>query len=378
MRPPTIALAAFLLIVPACGRHRADAEPDASKQPAKIPVRVVRAEMRSVPRTITLTATVQAGRRTEVIPEVEGIVATVFKREGDRVAAGEPLLAIADETFRLLVEQAHAELRRAEAGIAQAAAQLTQIRAGHRRTTTLREREILSPTEQESSEAALQVAEATLAGAHAAREAAAVAVRRAEKALRDTVLRAPFAGHVAKRLVDEGSLVHRMPPTPAMIVVETDPVKIEGGVGEHDAAAIRPGMPVAVEFDALPGRTLAGTLDMVGPTLDPVTRTATVRVVAANPGDLRPGMAARVRVDLGSVSGVAVAREAFAELAETTGRLFVIGPDRRAAARAVTVRERAGEWVILADGLAEHEPVVAVGHANLRDGMPVDIVEDRS
>jgi RND family efflux transporter MFP subunit len=340
-------------------------------------VRVVRSELREIARTVRVSATVEAARRTVISLEVSGVVASVFKREGERAEAGEPLLALADEEFRLVLAEAEARRRGAQAGVAQAEANLATLSAQHRRSSQLRERGILSPQEHEKSDAAVQMAEAALRSARADLELAAVSVQRAQKALRDTVARAPFAGHVVERLLDEGALIRTTPPTSAMVLVETDPIEIVGAVGEYDAGNLRVGLPVDIRIDALPDRQLRGELASVNPALDPATRTAKVRVKLPNrEGDLKPGMAASLLIRVGQRTGIAVPRDAFAGLRDGHGRLFVVGDDRKATARDVKVGEREGEWVMVDEDLREGERVIVAGQTNLRGGEVVAIAEN--
>ena len=295
---------------------------------------------------------------------MSGVVAALFKRGGDAVAVGEPLLAIADEDCRLAVAETKAQLARARAAVAEADAGLQKVRSEHQRAVQLRRRRILSPNEFDKSEAALHMAEAAVEAARAERKLAEVRVARAEKALRDTVVRAPFAGHVVRRLVDEGTVIRTMPPTTAMVVAETDPVKIEGGVGEYDAAAVKIGLPVEALVDAFPGRSWHGEVEMVHAVLDPVTRAAKVRVMLPNPeGELKPGMAATLVIDLGAVRGVAVPPDVFTDLGDGTGSLFVVGADQHAVRREVQIRKRTDEWVIVAVGLTQEDRAIGAGPA---------------
>ncbi|MFQ5667578.1 MAG: efflux RND transporter periplasmic adaptor subunit [Candidatus Binatia bacterium] len=357
-----------------CRERSAAREPAAQDSAQAVPVQILHPRIREVQRTLRVDATVEAGRRTNVSPEVSGLVATIFKREGDPVAAGEPLLAVADEDFRLALAQAKAQLAQAKAAVAQAEARLQNARSEHARATKLRARGILSPDAFEKSEAGLRVAAAALQAARAQQQAAAANVARAEKSLRDTVVHAPFSGHVAQRLVDEGTVIRTMPPTTAMVVVETDPIKVEGAIGEYDVPAVTVGQPVQVVLDAFPGRSWQGKVEMVQPTLDPVTRSAKIRVMLPNPaGELKPGMAATLVVDLGTVRGLAIPRDVFTTLGGATGRVYVVGADQRVAARDVPIRHRAGEWVIVGGGLAENDAVIATGQASVHPGDHVTV-----
>lgn len=165
-----VRIAAAIALAACCaGCARRDGAQSAAA-PEVVPVRVIPATLGKIPRVIEVAATLVASKRAEISPQVEGVVAEVFKDLGDPVAKGEPLLRLDDEEYRLAVEQARAELARAEAAVAEARARLVQVRSDSARARELRRQGVLSAGQFETQEAALRVAEAAVQAAHAARE----------------------------------------------------------------------------------------------------------------------------------------------------------------------------------------------------------------
>ncbi|MFW6161630.1 MAG: efflux RND transporter periplasmic adaptor subunit [Planctomycetota bacterium] len=121
-------------------------------------------------------------------------------------------------------------------------------------------------------------------------------------------------------------------------------------------------VPAAVKVAAFPDTAFAGTIDLVGNTMDEHTRTVKVRLQVANPeGRLKPGMFATVYVEVPSGKEVAlVPREA---VLSDDGEPFVFQhwKDDFWVRRDVTVGEGAGRQVAILDGLADGATVVTGG-----------------
>ncbi len=139
--------------------------------------------------------------------------------------------------------------------------------------------------------------------------------------------------------------------TTVLAIRDLDEVWLEVAVPEAAAGGLAIGDPALVQFAALPGRSLPGTIQWLLPTLDAAARSLRVRVVLANPGhQLRPGMSAQVQL-LTSRLPTAAARPAGA----------VVVP----AAAVIDSGQRA--LVMLAEGLGRYRPQIVVAGAELGD-----------
>ena len=214
------------------------------------------------------------------------------------------------------------------------------------------------------SQAQLDQIEATLKS-NQARVAAAAA------RLSDTIIRAPFDGHMGLRRVSVGGLVN--PGTVITTLDDTSRVKVDFSVSETQAAAMRPGLTVRAETSAYAGRQFEGTVASVDTRVDPVSRAFSVRAIVPNPqGLLKPGMFLTVRVVESSNDAIVVPEEA---LVPEAGRQFVyVVIDGKADKREVRIgRRRPGEVEVL-DGLAANEIIVSEGADKLRPGAAIEAV----
>jgi len=224
-------------------------------------------------------------RRATAGPRVAGRIAEVRVNVGDSVEADAVLLVLESET----VGRAWADLiaARARADVAR------QALARQRRLLADR---VTSERAAEEAEGALLVADADLRAATT--RLSTFGVEPGETPPDDptrVAVRSPLGGTVVARRASLGQWAE--PAETLVEVIDLDAVWLEATAYERDLRLIAVGQRVQVEVRAFPEERFAGTVSQVASTLDPVTRTATVRVELPNPdGRLRPGMFATARI----------------------------------------------------------------------------------
>ncbi len=156
-------------------------------------------------------------------------------------------------------------------------------------------------------------------------------------------------------------------------------VWLDTAIPEAQATSVEVGAPVSVALSAYPGKTLAGQVVAVLPSVDPQNRTLTVRSQLPNPdGKLRPGMFASVRLaDPDSTPSLLVPSEAVIRTGKRT-LVMLAGDQGRYKPMEIRIgRESAGRIEVL-DGLSEGQKVVTSGQflldseASLQGIVPTD------
>ena len=240
-----------------------------------------------------------------VSPKITGYVETVPARENDAVRAGEPIATIDPGDLQLALDAAHAKIATQEASIERFASQRVAAEAGVTQAWFEREKAqtLLDQAEEDLARAerlasrgagtaaqrdaartARDAAASALAEARAAVEAAtaqvavldaqrseaegalaelAVARDQAARDLTFTVLRAPSDGRVGNLAVQMGDLVS--PGKRLAASVPADAVYVDANFKETQLDGIAPGQRAEIEVDALPGRTLTGSVESVAP-----------------------------------------------------------------------------------------------------------------
>ena len=121
-------------------------------------------------------------------------------------------------------------------------------------------------------------------------------LRRTGKVAQRIPVLAPSDGVVTEKLVVQGTRIG--PDQPLFRTARLDPIWVIAEVSEQDLGLVRPGQPAATALVAYPGRSFAGTVDFIYPSLTADTRTGRVRVVIANQDQaLKAGMFANVAIE---------------------------------------------------------------------------------
>ena len=157
-----------------------------------------------------------------------------------------------------------------------------------------------------------------------------------ENILENTILRSPISGVISARNYDRGDMYTG---NPIYVVEQITPVKLLVGISEADYTKVKKHDSVEITVDAIPGRTFAGRISRIYPTIDPSTHTFTSEIQVANADHaLRPGMYARVKVLFGVNHSVTVPDNCIVKQQGSAIRsVYVLQEDNTVSGRAVTL-----------------------------------------
>jgi multidrug efflux pump subunit AcrA (membrane-fusion protein) len=386
-------LATAALASGACGSGDAKAK-EQQAAPAIVPVSAVVATERPIARFIRATGSLMAEEQADVAAETAGRVVAAGIERGSPIAQGAELI-------RLSATETDAQLKEAEANAAQIEARLGMTagaafdvnavpevqnakasadlaQAEFARITSLLDQRVVSQSEYDQrrtqAEAARQQHEAaknSAAQQYQALQAARARVSLARKAFADTVVRAPFNGVVAQRLVTVGDYVTK--GMKVAIVVRVNPLRVQLTVPEQAVSSMAPGQPVTFEVDAYPGRQFEGKVKYVAPALQADQRALTVEALVPNPdGVLKPGLFATARIEQpGRTPGVLIPA-ASVQVTAGTSRVYVVAGDH-VEERIVTTGEAVGDLLEITKGLKAGERVATMNIARLADGIKIQM-----
>ena len=234
-----------------------------------------------------------------VAPKVSGRVVEIRKRIGDRVQPGELIARIDDAEYQQAVREAEANLRIAEASVADTRAQLQLARDQKERMESLRAKDLASSAELDAAVSDFTAKESRYRLAEAQVEQRQASLESSRIRLGYTRLTATRAGYVGERFVDEGALL--APNAAVVTVIEIGSVIVRTTITERDYRLIAPGQPAEVAVDAFASRTFRGRVSRIAPMLQEESRVAQMEVEVRNDSLLlKPGMFARVRVMIAS------------------------------------------------------------------------------
>jgi RND family efflux transporter MFP subunit len=324
-------------------------------------VTVVRARAALFRPSRTYVGTLQPWIQASVGPQlVSAYVDTVLVRPGATVKKGEILATLdcreASASTKAIAARARA-LDASQRAIAHEAARTQGLLSGG----------FVSPNEaeQKSAQSTSQAAEVESERANLARSSLQV---------NDCIMRAPFAGEIAQRLIDPGAFVR--PGGTIVTVVDRDTVRMTADAPETDFDVVAAGTTVLVHVYAT-NRDFPGTITRRSPAADPSTRTVHFEIDLSDPGRAIPvGTTGEVHIEVGTP---APATEVPLYAATVRGEQATLFVAERGIARAVTVpvEGEAGGSVFLGRALEPGALVVAEGRALLEDGDPIEAREAR-
>jgi RND family efflux transporter MFP subunit len=227
----------------------------------------------------------------------------------------------------------------------------------------------------------VSINESEMVAARSASEAAELAAQEANLSkstldVNDCILRAPFDGEVAHRLVDPGSFVR--PNTELIGLVDRNTVRVTADAPEIDFDSVPPGARVTVHVVSV-NLDLAATISRRAPSADPGTRTVHFEIDVDN-GDRRIPVdtTAEVEIPVGDPVPASAVPISAVTMNDKKATLFVVAGDT-AQKRTLVELGEAGQDVFFAPAaLAPGTPVVTEGRALLRDGDRVQAKVDTS
>jgi multidrug efflux system membrane fusion protein len=327
---------------------------------AAFPVEVVAVSSRPVEYAVNAVGSVEAFEIVQVTARVPGAVERIRFVEGDLVRAGEVLVEIDPERYRLALLEAKANLEKAKAAVAEAEAGLARREGANEKTPGL------IPGEE------IDAWRTRVATAGADMAAAEAAVELAERNARDSGARAPFAGTIQNRNVQTGQYVQ--PGALLTTLVRRDPLLVRFQVPEGEAGRIAVGLVARfrVRHDAL---ERGARIVHVGGTVDPGSRMVPVTAQVVNPDPaLRPGAFAEITVPIGSPVEAPVIPQTAVRPSER-GFLAYVVEAGAARERVLSLGLRTPDGLVeVKDGLAPAESLVVRGAEALRDGARVRVV----
>jgi len=322
--------------------------------PEPVAVSLVKAERRSMPRYLRATGDLTADQDSSIAADASGKVLAVPVERGFEVEKGAPLVTLDDRSAKLSLAESEASVALAESRLALADNELT-------RNEPLVEARAISQTEFQRLKTNRDAARAELAAAEARRDLAA-------KTVADSVVRAPFSGSVAERLVDPGEYVRA--ETEVARVVALDRLRLQLTIPETSVGNIRKGQRVAFAVAAWPGEEFAGQVEYIGAAIRVDTRDLLIEAQVDNDDrKLNPGMFAEGRLRLGDVQAVAVPDGAVRVVG--TRRSIFLFDEGKAQETLVELGESNDGWVEIVAGIDPGVVVIATPPESLRDGDPV-------
>jgi RND family efflux transporter MFP subunit len=344
-------LSVLMLIVPvvvSCGKKPAAKDTTAELDTTVYKVKTIILEKQKVSRDIDFTANLLPFEEINYAPAAPGRIEEIFVEVGSRVSKGDPI----------------ARMDRTQ--LQQATEQYENARSNFQRMDTLHKLNSISQQQYEASKTQYEVSKSSY-----------------DFLSKNTTLVSPITGIVTGKYYERGELYSAAPNTNAgkaaiVTLMQINPLKIMINVSERYYPITKKGLKATVRVDIFPNRTFTGEISRIYPTISSDSRTFPVEVIINNRDEvLRPGMFARVTLNLGEVDALVLPAFAVVKQEGTNDRyVYVAGEDNAAKKIRVEVGKRYDDKLeVISEDIKEGDPIIIAGQDKLLDNSRIVIVE---
>ena len=250
--------------------------------------------------------------------------------------------------------------------LAQARAQEEIAKLTADRWRDLLDKKVVSKQEYDQDEKAYEAAKANL--------------QQLEKIQGFQQILAPFAGKIAARNIDVGTLVTAgtgNSGTPLFSLVQSDVLRVYVFAPQENAPSIHEGLTAKIVLQEYPGQEFDGKVTRTAGALDPQSRTMQVEVQVPNQqGKLYAGMYGQVKFLLPDDNApIVVPADAFVFRAQGP-QVVTVTNDNRIHWQKISVGRDFGTQLEVLNGLKENTEVVMNPTDDLREGIEVQVKGD--
>lgn len=330
-----------------------------------VPVRVVTVKTEPVKQTLSVIGHVEASASVRITSQVGGQLMESRVRPGSQVKAGTVLFKIDPRSFRALLNQTEASLKRDNA-------QLRRAKQDMERYRVLASKDFLSQQQYEQSLTEVESLEATIAQNEAVRE-------NAQLNLSHTTISAPISGRAGELLVDPGNNI-KASETILLVINTIRPADVRFAVPERYFPELKRRFAkekviVSVIPEGDKGKPIDGELDVIDNEVDRNTGTVSMRARFNNAEErLWPGQFARVSIIMDSIPEALVIPQTAVLEGLNSRYVYVVGEDNIVQNRDIVSELLPDGRAFILSGLEKGDIVVTEGQLNLAPGSRVEII----
>jgi HlyD family secretion protein len=361
----------------------------AAEAPKPPSITVLSAARREIVETLIVSGTFTPREEILVQPELEGqAVVEILAEEGDTVIKGQPLARLSASSVEVLLAQNTASIARSDASISQAKAQIAEAEASEadarsalERTRALRRNGVSTVEQLDQRQAAFNAATARL---NSAKQLLAIAEadKKATEAQREelnlrmarTEIRAPASGVISRRAIRIGSIASMQQDAMFRIIAD-GAIELLAEVTEGDLPRLAIGQKALISAPGL-DEPIAGTIRLISPEVNNMTRLGTVRVALPPEARVKIGAFGRGVIEVARSKGVALPMTAVTF--QRDGAITHVVEGDKVALRPIRTGLVGEGMVEVRDGVREGEMVVARAGTFLRDGDLVTPVLEKA
>ena len=314
---------------------------------AAIPVKTATLSKTRISRTIDYTATILPFEEVNIAPSTPGRIEKIYVEEGDRVNMGDELFLM----DRTQLYQLKLQMSSLEKDLSRLDTLLKTGSAKQQAYDQLKTQYDVTKTNVDFME-------------------------------QNTLVTAPFAGIVTGKYFENGEMYSGTPTTSTgrsaiVTLMQVNPLKVEVALSEQYYPLMKKGMKAEIKADVYENELFTGTVYRVAPTINSTTRSFDVELEVPNRKDLlKPGMFARVSMDLGEIESFVVPASTVLIQEGTNIRFVFVERNNTAERIEVGIGKRFDDQLeIISENLKEGDHLVTEGQARLINGDKIEIIK---
>lgn len=367
------ALLALVIVLAAAGTWWAmKPAPTKLATPTAIPVRVIAASEKDVPRYTTGIGSVLSLHSVVVRPQIDGILTRILVKEGQLVKKGDLLATIDDRSIRASIDQARAQL-----GESQAQLQVALVNLKRYKLLTVDDG--ISKQTYDQQQALVNQLKATAQGNQASIDAAQVQ-------LSYTQIRSPVTGRVGIRTVDEGNFLRMTDTAGLFTVIQIDPIAVEfslpqqmlptlqGLISDPQRAQVK--AYIGADTDGETGNLLGeGHLTLIDNQINANTGTIRAKAEFDNASQkLWPGLLVTVKIQTALDKNALVVPPTVVQRGLDQHFVYRVNGDKVEAVQVQMVYQGSGQDII--KGVKAGDVLVTDGQSRLKPGSTVHVMSE--
>jgi multidrug efflux system membrane fusion protein len=334
-----------------------------------VPVRVAPVTRGDFPIELRALGTVTAYNTAHVRTRVGGELVKVLFEEGQRVKAGDLLAVIDPRPYETALRLAEGQLQQTRAQLKNAEIDLARYQGLYKEDSIARQTLDTQQALVAQYQGQLKVQQAT--------------VEEARLNLDFTQIRAPISGRLGLRQVDLGNLLTSNDSTVLVTITQTEPIAVSFTLPEGELPPVleqlRAGRTLNVEaWDRAERQVLAqGQLESLDNQIDTATGTLRLKARFANSDQrLFPNQFVNARLRVSTRQQALLIPAAALQYGSRGTFVYVVGEGDKVELRQVSAGPSSGELTVIESGVQPGERLVLEGTDRLRDGSPVQVIED--
>ena len=329
-----------------------------NSQPEEIRYQELPAQKQDVARSTVLTGKIVPRNEVNIKPQINGIIAEIYKEAGQMVQQGEVIA-------RLTVIPDMNSLSAAQSRVRLSEINLKQAQTNFDREKALYEKNLISAEEYEKTEQALSQAKEEYAASQESLEVIRDGVSSKNATSSSTLIRSTITGLILDIPVKVGNSVIQANTlndgTTVATVANMSDLIFEGQIDETEVGSLYEGMPLTITIGALKDYTFDADLEYISPKAVENNGANQFKVKAAVKVDsehvIRSGYSANAQIDLEKATDVLTVPESALEFVKEESYVYKKAQDGTYTKTKVTTGLSDGVNIEIKEGLNEGDTV---------------------